>query len=329
VTWSVVDSRNIFIIFSEPGHGSITVFEKFRPCDKSGGRMPPRQPPRWRRYDFSQNLSSFLLLVYINREVIYIYHLRRLPLITMDLELINRITDILTFLQLRTRNANSLHLFDINTRAEFFYRDLLNLVHGWKLKNANTARMNAAYIDLIDDVSDEKIAIQVTSQNDSGKIWKTVEGFFKDIDNKQFKLKILLISKEAKEYRADFSREGEFEFDAETDIIDISKLLTDISDKDIDSLKEIKTFLEKYVNFTEQPPPSSKFYPNNFIPDLKYFVGREELLANLGSTLKTHHKASIHDISGLGKTFTCYKYAFDHQDNYKRVMTSEIVFYNT
>jgi len=150
---------------------------------------------------------------------------------TKHLELINRITDILTFLQLRTRNANSLHLFDINTRAEFFYRDLLSLVYGWKLRKPNTASMNAAYIDLIDDVSDEKIAIQVTSQNDSRKLWKTIEGFFKSVDNREFNLKVLLISTEAKEYRRGFSKGAEFPFDIETDLIDIPKLLKKISDK--------------------------------------------------------------------------------------------------
>lgn len=237
----------------------------------------------------------------------------------MDLELINRITEILTFLQLRTRNANSLHLFDINTRAEFFYRDLLNLVHGWQLKNTNTERMNTAYVDLIDDVSEKKIAIQVTSQNDSAKIRDSVRGFFKNIDNRLFKLKVLLIAKEAKEYRADFSNAGEFKFDAETDVIDIQGLLNQIADKDVDSLREIKAFLEKYVKFSEDPQRASKFYPSYFIPDLKYFVGREELLANLASTLKRHRKASIHDISGLGKTFACYKFTAENQDNYSRI----------
>jgi tetratricopeptide (TPR) repeat protein len=64
---------------------------------------------------------------------------------------------------------------------------------------------------------------------------------------------------------------------------------------------------------------SDKFYPDNFIPDLKFFVGREKLLENLKTKLDEKHRASIHDISGLGKTFTTYKFADQFQDRYERI----------
>ena len=64
---------------------------------------------------------------------------------------------------------------------------------------------------------------------------------------------------------------------------------------------------------------TDKFFPNNFIPDLKFFVGRENLLENLKKKLDQKQRASIHDISGLGKTFTTYKFADEFQDDYERI----------
>ena len=46
-----------------------------------------------------------------------------------------------------------------------------------------------------------------------------------------------------------------------------------------------------------------------------YLVGREKLLENLKNQLAESHRASIHDISGLGKTFTTYKFADEFQDD--------------
>ena len=75
---------------------------------------------------------------------------------------------------------------------------------------------------------------------------------------------------------------------------------------------------------SDAPPPvapstNQKFYPAPFLPDLKFFVGREELLKQIKATLKKDHRAAIHDISGLGKTFTTYKFAEDNQENYEKI----------
>jgi tetratricopeptide (TPR) repeat protein len=69
----------------------------------------------------------------------------------------------------------------------------------------------------------------------------------------------------------------------------------------------------------ERDKKPAKLYPNQFLPDLKFFVGREELLKKIKNTLATQHRAAIHDISGLGKTFTTYKFASDNHENYENV----------
>jgi tetratricopeptide (TPR) repeat protein len=70
-----------------------------------------------------------------------------------------------------------------------------------------------------------------------------------------------------------------------------------------------------------KPVPSSnqKFLPTPFLPDLKFFVGREDILQKIKDTHAKDHKAAIHDISGLGKTFTTYKYAEQNQNAYDKI----------
>src|ERR1044072_3163570 len=85
----------------------------------------------------------------------------------------------------------------------------------------------------------------------------------------------------------------------------------------------------KIENIIHQPPVSApqsqtesanhKFYPNYFLPDLKFFVGRTEVLQKIKYALDTGNRAAIHYISGLGKTFTTYKFASDNQDNYDKI----------
>jgi tetratricopeptide (TPR) repeat protein len=70
---------------------------------------------------------------------------------------------------------------------------------------------------------------------------------------------------------------------------------------------------------TKIEPHNGKFYPNKFLPNLKYFVGRVDLLKNVEAELKTSHRVSIHDISGLGKTFSTLKYADLHQHKYDKL----------
>ncbi|MGC2235144.1 MAG: toll/interleukin-1 receptor domain-containing protein [Pyrinomonadaceae bacterium] len=83
-----------------------------------------------------------------------------------------------------------------------------------------------------------------------------------------------------------------------------------------ESFQKLLKELEKEV---VEEPPSDKFYPNKFIPDLKFFVGRTKLLGDLETQLNLTHRASIHDISGLGKTFSTYRFADIHQNKYDKI----------
>lgn len=147
----------------------------------------------------------------------------------------------LSYLKTEVAAFNSLNLTDINVFAENFYRDLFNLL-GFQFNNTNFESNNFAHIDLIDTVN--KQAIQVTSQNDNIKIKEAIDGFFAKPGNKDYKLQVLLISKDAKEYRTKFGNN----FNHKNDVIDIKKLIAIINDiKELETIKGIADFLDKYV----------------------------------------------------------------------------------
>lgn len=147
----------------------------------------------------------------------------------------------LSYLKTEVTAFNTLNLTDINVIAENFYRDFFNLI-GFKFTNTNFESNNYAHIDLIDTVN--KQAIQVTSQNDNIKIKEAIDGFFAKSENKDYKLQILLISKDAKDYRTKFGNN----FNHKEDVLDINRLLAIISDiAEIDTIKGIADFLDKNV----------------------------------------------------------------------------------
>jgi hypothetical protein len=147
----------------------------------------------------------------------------------------------LSYLKTEVTAFNTLNLTDINVIAENFYRDFFNLI-GFKFTNTNFESNNYAHIDLIDTVN--KQAIQVTSQNDNIKIKEAIDGFFAKPENKDYKLQILLISKDAKNYRTKFGNN----FNHKEDVLDINRLLAIINDiTEIDTIKGIADFLNKNV----------------------------------------------------------------------------------
>jgi hypothetical protein len=151
------------------------------------------------------------------------------------------ITKRITYLQKEVENFNSLNLTDINIYAENFYLGLFNLI-GFTFTNTNFKSNNFAHIDLIDTVN--KQAIQVTSQNDNAKIKEAIHGFFSNLENKDYKLQLMLISKEAKDYRTKFGNN----FNHKEDVLDIKRLLAIINNiEEVDILKDLAHFLNKNV----------------------------------------------------------------------------------
>lgn len=157
----------------------------------------------------------------------------------------------LSYLKAEVSLANSLNLTDINIYAENFYRDLLNLM-GYTFNNTNFNIQNCAHVDLID--TKNKVAIQVTSQNDSEKIKEAIYGFYKDPEHKYYKLKLLLLSKDAKDYKTKFGKN----FDHKKDVIDINRLFAEINNKEFEDIQKIATFLDTQILTERKQTESSE-----------------------------------------------------------------------
>lgn len=59
------------------------------------------------------------------------------------------IEERLNTLSVRISSRAALNLQDINISAEYFFRDLLNMMYGWNLLNLNDIQKNAPGIDLL------------------------------------------------------------------------------------------------------------------------------------------------------------------------------------
>lgn len=170
-------------------------------------------------------------------------------------EYINWIEKQLNILSERITERAKLNILDLNIFAENFYRDLLNLLYGYQLENANKKEHNCKGIDLID--KHNNIFIQVTSNTSKDKIKKSLEmaeKYFQEHEeyydkDKVIKFKLLYIGKEnsrSKENIDNMTKEN-FNF-IQGDIIDKSSLLQSIYDAHIDKLKEVYILFKKYFN---------------------------------------------------------------------------------
>lgn len=155
---------------------------------------------------------------------------------------IKDIGNALALLSRKVEILNCVSFYDINLLAEDFYAQLLNKIYGYNLCNLNAYKKNAPAIDLGDEGS--RLSIQVTSDNDSEKIKKTIKKF---IEHKQYltydRLIVLVLTKK-KKYSTDFDTQDFFYFDKRRDIMDYTDLIKEIIIKETIALKEISDFLE-------------------------------------------------------------------------------------
>ena len=143
---------------------------------------------------------------------------------------INRCSELLYKLCDDVQRLNSLNYYDINISSEGFFIDLLNIIFDWKLKNVNLTEKNAAAIDLAD--KENRIAIQVTSNDSAAKIRKTLNDYREKKLYEQYDRLIIIVIKKRTQYRAEFDSEIQnlFDFDKKRDIFTIDELIQKIRD---------------------------------------------------------------------------------------------------
>lgn len=150
---------------------------------------------------------------------------------------VTKIKTLLNILKGEIKDSGKLNLLDINVHVEDFYRDLLNLVYGWQLKNMNQWNQNAAGGDLW--FEDGKVVIQVSSTSTKEKIQSSID----KLNTEQFagyRFKFLRIDGDVIKLRKElYNTHDDIVFDPSTDIIDISSLIKEITHLQIDSLRQV------------------------------------------------------------------------------------------
>ena len=93
---------------------------------------------------------------------------------------IDAIANALSYLKAQVELNNAINKYSINIEAETFYAGFLNVVYGFRLKNGNHTERNIPSIDLYEECrrdDGQRVAVQVTSNNDAKKVKKTFESF--------------------------------------------------------------------------------------------------------------------------------------------------------
>lgn len=158
-------------------------------------------------------------------------------------EYYNYIDERLALLALRVEKRGKLNILDYHIHSEFFYRDLFNILYGYRLDNVNTTNQNVEAIDLID--KNAKVIIQVSATNKVAKIKSSLSKCSEDLYN-GYSFKFISIAKTAKNLRnKSYSTPNSISFTPDDDIYDLDSILRDIQGFEIDKLCTLHEFIEK------------------------------------------------------------------------------------
>lgn len=133
--------------------------------------------------------------------------------------------------------------YDLNKHAESFFRDVLNLTYGWSLQDMNQIQPNYPAIDLGD--SKTKVCVQITAENSSIKIAKTIEKFEEKKLFDTYDQLIILIITDKKSYTKKFVTS--FGFTASRDIRDIDDVLQAVEHLPLERMEKLRAYIAEEV----------------------------------------------------------------------------------
>lgn len=158
---------------------------------------------------------------------------------------IGQIIDELTSVSYMVKSRAGLQLFDLNRYLEDFFKDILNIVYGYKLKNLNEDRSNNPGLDLGDEGA--KIAFQVTSTKTSEKINKTLKKAAGQVSKFPTIYVLILQDKQGSYEALDADLAEPFAFNADDHILDIGDVLRTVLSLPIDRLQNLFDLVSKEV----------------------------------------------------------------------------------
>lgn len=156
-------------------------------------------------------------------------------------DIVNRLSGLASNVKLR----GLLNLLGLHVISEDFYVGLLNLIFGWKLRNANSLQQNAKGIDLVDDSN--HILVQVTGTSTKRKIDHSLEEIPEKYTGYHFYFAPIVIdAKEQRKYK--YAPPYEVVFNPKTDILDIHFITDRIKEMlDIESIGTIAMFIKNNI----------------------------------------------------------------------------------
>ncbi|TBA77390.1 hypothetical protein ELH50_37640 [Rhizobium ruizarguesonis] len=158
---------------------------------------------------------------------------------------IGQLLDDLASIGGQVANRNKVGMTDLTKLLENFYRDIINDIFGYSLKNANEGRSNAPGLDLIDDV--RGIGIQVTSQGGSGKISDMLEVLTAEQISLYPRIVIMIAGTKQKSYtglRQEFIDKAKFKIEDIWDYTDLCKALVNLP---LDKLQGLHQLVSQQV----------------------------------------------------------------------------------
>ena len=164
---------------------------------------------------------------------------------------IDAIKNALAYLKSQVELNNAINKYSINIEAETFYAGFLNVIYGFRLKNGNHTEKNIPSIDLYEECQrddGQRVAVQVTSNNDVKKVKKTLESFCTYGYQKDYTRLIILMITQKKPYRSAFSFPADIgvQFNQKRDIVDVYDLIQNIEQTtETDHLRSIYEYLAK------------------------------------------------------------------------------------
>ena len=155
------------------------------------------------------------------------------------------ITSRLAYLSSEVRLSGSMNLLDSNVLLEDVFKEILNITYGLKLQNANLIKQNIRAIDLIDCSS--KTIIQVSSDNSKAKVQTSLDKI-EQPKYEGYTFKFVCISKGVSHLKKHhFNVPEGISFNAEKDSYDDKRILKDVLAKDIDTIRNLASYLEKSI----------------------------------------------------------------------------------
>lgn len=158
-------------------------------------------------------------------------------------ELQKKISDSLAILEVSVKNRGLIGLLDQNLIAQSFIAKTINIIYSYDLVNLDTSGHKYPAIDLGD--SYRKIAFQVTSEKTSKKIKETIETFIRREEYKNFRyLKFLILGKKQRSYSGDYQTFNQFQFDPQTDILDIKDVVRKLPSLSLEKLQRLSYLID-------------------------------------------------------------------------------------